>query len=300
MQDDNLRIKLERVLPEYEIIKKLGSGSFGEVYKVRRRVDGLFFAAKIEKSEEDNTLLNESIILSRMQKQDGFTKVIEFLKEKKDSILVMELVGPSIQALFKRCNNKFSISTVCKLAIQMIKLVQKLHHNHIIHRDIKPENFTMGIGKKRNMVHLLDLGLSKFYKDDSGNHLVKKNRRGITGTLRYASLNCHRGHELSRRDDLESLGYTLIYFARGNLPWQNIKTVTNAEKYIKVKNMKEETSLADLCIGLPQVFFTFFDYVRNLNFEEMPAYDMLLGLFETELQKSKASDPLMYGKLMKL
>lgn len=296
MDSHRLLDKLRNLLPDYDIIEKLGNGSFGEVYKVRRKTDGFYFAAKIEKSENDITLLNESNILSKMVNYTGFTRVIDFVREKTNCVMVLDLLGPSLQTLFKKCGNRFSLNTVYKLGIQMIGLIQNLHENLIIHRDIKPDNFMMGTGKKRYYVHLIDFGLGKFYKDDKGNHLIKKKKRGITGTLRYASLNCHKGHELSRRDDLESLGYTLIYFLKGNLPWQNIKCLTNAEKYVKVKSIKENVGLMQLCAGLPKVFFSYFEYIRNLNFQEKPAYGILMDLFKTELKKSSSEDPHMYVK----
>lgn len=92
-----------------------------------------------------------------------------------------------------------------------------------MHRDIKPENFLMGLGKKSHIVHIIDFGLSKRYRDSKTHqHIQYKENKNLTGTARYASVNAHLGIEQARRDDLESIGYVLVYLVNGSLPWQNL------------------------------------------------------------------------------
>jgi len=157
--------------------------------------------------------------------------------------MVMDLLGPSLEDLFQFCKRKLSLKSILMLAQQMLKLIEFLHQNNFIHRDIKPDNFVMGIGKRSSTVYMIDFGLAKKYRDPKTlQHLPYRTLKNLTGTPRYASINTHLGIEQSRRDDLQSLGYVLLYFCRGSLPWQGLPAKNKKQKYQKITEKKSWNS----------------------------------------------------------
>ena len=211
-------------------------------------------------------------------------------------VMISDLLGPSLEDLFNFCGRKFLLKTVLLLADQLIPRVEYLHAKSLVHRDIKPENLLMGTGKLGNVVHLIDFGLAKEYQDPETHiHKAYYDKQELGGTTRYASVNNHLGigtceaicrrhvtncaQAQSRRDDLESLGYIMIYFCRGSLPWQGLKARTKDERNELVKEMKMKTPIEDLCGGLPEAFTKYFKYVQTLKFDDRPNYSYLRKLF---------------------
>ena len=171
---------------------------------------------------------------------------------------------------------------------QMINVLEYIHNKHILHRDIKPDNFVMGLDELSQYVYLLDFGLAKKYRNNKTLvHCPLINRKKLIGTARYASINALKGLEQSRRDDLESVGYVLLYFLRGSLPWQGQKAKNKEERYKKILKKKIEISANDLCKGFPNEFIKYLNYTRNLEYEEQPDYEMLRGLLKSIMKKEK-------------
>ena len=194
--------------------------------------------------------------------------------------MVMDLLGPSLEDLFNFCSRKFSLKTVLLLADQLISRVEYTHSRNFIHRDIKPDNFLMGIGKRGNQVNIIDFGLAKKYRDPKTHlHIPYRENKNLTGTARYTSINTHLGVEQSRRDDLESLGYVLMYFLRGQLPWQGLKAATKKQKYDRIMEKKMTTPTELLCRGFPNEFAIYLNYCRSLRFDDKPDYSYLRKLF---------------------
>ena len=218
-------------------------------------------------------------------KGDGIPIVKSFGYNNNYNILVMELLSNSLEDLFQKQKRHFSLKTTCMLGIQMIDRIEWVHNKLIIHRDIKPDNFVMGRNDKSHIVYILDFGLSKKYWSTKNNcHIKFSQNKKLTGTARYASINALKGCEQSRRDDLEAIGYVLMYFLRGSLPWQGLKVDRKEDRYKKIYEKKKATSPEELCSGFPPELAEYVRYTRNLEFEQNPDYNYLRGLFRKILE----------------
>jgi len=210
----------------------------------------------------------------------GFCSVYHFGTQDNYNVMVMDLLGPSLEDLFNKCNRRFSLKTVLQIADQMLERVDTLHSRHLIHRDIKPANFVIGVAENAANIYCVDFGLSKRYRHPKNlHHIPHRDGRSLTGTPRYASINNHLGIEQSRRDDLESIGYVLIYFLKGTLPWQGLKAKNAQKKYRLILEKKQQVSIAQLCQGCPSQFAEFLAYTRSLKFDAKPDIPYLRKLF---------------------
>lgn len=270
-----------RVANKFRLGRKIGSGSFGEIYLGTNIQTNEEVAIKLENVKTKHPQLQyEAKLYKILQGGTGIPNLRWFGVEGDYNVLVIDLLGPSLEDLFNFCSRKLSLKTVLMLADQMINRVEFVHSKSFLHRDIKPDNFLMGLGRRANQVYIIDFGLAKRYRDTATHqHIPYRENKNLTGTARYASMNTHLGIEQSRRDDLESLGYVLMYFLRGSLPWQGLKAGTKKQKYEKISEKKVSTSIEALCRGYPTEFASYFHYCRSLRFDDKPDYAYLKRLF---------------------
>ncbi|XP_053435942.1 casein kinase I-like isoform X2 [Nycticebus coucang] len=270
------------VAGKYKLVRKMGSGSFGDVFHAINITNGEEVAIKLESQKAKYPLLlYESKLYKVLQGGIGIPHIWWYGQDGDHNILVMDLLGPSLEDLFNFCSRRFTMKTVLMLADQMISRLEYVHSKNFIHRDIKPANFLMGPRLQCNRcLYLIDFGLAKRYRDNNtGQHIQYREDKNLTGTARYASINAHIGIEQSRRDDMESLGYVLMYFNRTSLPWQGLKAATKKQQYEKISEMKMSTPVDTLCKGFPEEFALYLKYCRSLCFEETPDYMYLRQLF---------------------
>ena len=272
---------------KYTLIKKLGEGSFGAIYSAKSQHN--WYAIKLEnKNRGQNLLENEAYIMSYLHgKRIPFIKSFGYSGDY--NVLVMELMGKSLEEIFENLPiKKMTVNCVAKLGIQMIDILEYIHNKHIIHRDIKPDNFVMGKGEKSKYLYLLDFGLAKKYRSSTTlKHYPMNKKKKLTGTARYASINALNGLTQSRRDDLEAVGYVLLYFLRGKLPWQGLHVKKKEDRYHRIMEIKMETAPSQLCQGFPKEYEIYVDYTRNLEYEQDPDYKFLKNLFNNILKEDK-------------
>ena len=280
--------------------KKIGSGSFGQIYQCLNKKSNEILACKIESINElKPQLYHESKIMFLLKNCTGFPTCYDFILTGQDKILIMDYLGPNLDTIMKKLPSndnikKFSIKTSLMIMIQCIERLKTLHEKGIIHRDIKPENFVIGPKNKERLIYLIDFGLSKKISNDKKIPSVKVDRN-IIGTMRYISMNTHQGYEQGKRDDLESLFYIIIYFIKGELSWQNIKCKTRAEKYSKIYEIKKKvTDNKELVEGLPIEMEKILEYILELNFFEKPNYLMINKTIEIILDKLNLSNDLQF------
>ena len=266
----------------------LGKGSFGRIYAGYNKTTGEEVAIKMEDiNAAQPQLIAEYKIYKYLQNGFGIPKVYECSKSKKNIIVIMELLGESLEKKLNKCNRKFSLLTVLMIGEQLVTRLEFIHSKNYLHRDIKPDNFLVGRGHKNNIIYAIDFGLAKKYKDPkTGLHIPYRDGKNLTGTARYASTNTHLGMEQSRRDDIEALGYMLLYFLKGTLPWQGMVLKDPKRKYDKIKQLKYDIKLDVLCEGQPVELAKFIQYARDMKFEDKPDYNYLRGLLRKAAEKN--------------
>jgi casein kinase 1 len=282
------------VAVHYRVGKKIGEGSFGVIFEGTNLLNSQTVAIKFEPRKAEAPQLRDECRSYRILAGcTGIPQIYHFGQEGLHNILVIDLLGPSLEDLFDMCGRKFSIKTVCMAARQMLTRVQTIHEKNLIYRDIKPDNFLIGRPgtKGANTIHVVDFGMAKQYRDPkTKQHIPYRERKSLSGTARYMSINTHLGREQSRRDDLEALGHVFMYFLRGSLPWQGLKAATNKQKYEKIGEKKQTTPIKELAEGFPEEFGIYLNYVRKLGFEETPDYDFLRELFAKVMKNNNDID----------
>ena len=277
-----------QLLGRYQWEARLGSGSFGEVYRCLDTETNTLIAVKVEKKKGKSAqLLTEVDVLKLMSPFHGFPRLLFYHEDEDQRYLGMTLLGDSLEDQFRRRRSLFTFKHVLRVGMDLVARLRDLHAVGYISRDVKSENIM-----EDNF--LIDFGLAKLYRDPkSHKHIPVKVKNTLTGTARYASLNAHRGLELSRRDDLESLGYVLLYLLRGTLPWQGLRTdADNTDKYQMIFDVKRKVDVNFICRDLPEEISFLILYARALDFDEEPDYAMLIEKFRLAWERQPVLDLL--------
>ena len=266
---------------KYHLRRRVGAGSFGEVFLGENVQDHETVAIKMEKvKSRAPQLLYESKLYLLFAGGICVPRLHWFGTESNYNVMVIDYLGKSLEDLFQMCHQRFTLKTVLMIADQCIAALQYIHHKSFIHRDVKPDNFLVGSGERSNQIFIIDFGLSKKYRDPKTlEHMKYATGKSLTGTARYASVNALRGFEQSRRDDLESLAYCLIYFLRGSLPWMGLDAKDRKQKYERIRDVKSSTSVEELCRGLPVEFADFLTKIKALDFQQEPDYAAYREIF---------------------
>lgn len=252
---------------KYKIINKLTEGSFGIICKAENiRTNELVIIKFESKYSDSKTLKNEAKIYQYLGKQNGFPHLKWFGTEQNYTYLVIDLLGVSLTKMIHTYNS-FSLKTVLILSIQIIKRIQVLHDKYLLHRDIKPDNLLFGLEPQTNKLFLIDFGLAKRY-NYNGIHIPEKKINKLIGSPNFVSLNIHNNIEPSRRDDIESYIYIIIYMLYGYLDWFG----KNGEELIYLK--QQLTNKLDLPPFIKNLLY----YIRNVQFDEIPDYNYLINL----------------------
>jgi len=270
----------EKIANKYEIHEKLGEGSFGVVYKVLD-AQGMEYAAKLESVDDiKKHLYREHLIYNTLKNNRNFPKKYFYGYYGDYRVMVMEKLGDSLKVKMKGFHH-FDINTVANIAVQILYRLQDLHNKGWLHQDIKPENILVDNFKQQKL-YLIDYGTSgSWWNNETLQHVECKSSRKIIGTARYSCIANHQGLVQSRKDDLESFGYVLLYFALGRLPWQGIRANNFREKWGRIKKIKLKIDIYELCNknNLNDSFILYFKYLEKLKFEQVPDYSYLRIIF---------------------
>ncbi|KAI0055462.1 CK1/CK1/CK1-D protein kinase [Artomyces pyxidatus] len=279
----------KRIGGRFRLKKKIGVGSYGEVYEAVDIITTADVAVKLEPINLKRSSLEDEItVYKNLASVPGIPRARWFGAEDGYDTLVMDLLGPSLESTFLSCGRSFGQKKVFRLADQMLAHVEQVHNRDYIHRDLKPSNFLFGRGQQGQQIFLIDFGLATRYRNArTDSHIPYRDGRPLIGTARWASIRVHLGIEQSRRDDLESLAYIFIYLLRGNLPWQALVDDDD------ILRRKQLLSPEILCKDLPYELSLFLSYVRGLPFEEKPDYAYLHHLLHSACEHQDPTTPIV-------
>ncbi|XP_078430883.1 casein kinase 1-like protein HD16 isoform X2 [Wolffia australiana] len=298
--------------PVYKVERKLGKGGFGQVF-VGRRVSGgsdcpgpdaVEVALKFEHQSSKGCNYGapyEWQVYNTLNGCYGLPLVHYKGRQGDYYILAMDILGPSLWDVWNSVGQAMSPDMAACIAVEAISILEKLHLKGFIHGDVKPENFLLGQpgSPDEKKLFLIDLGLASKWRDSSsGQHVEYDQRPDIfRGTVRYASVHAHLGRTGSRRDDLESLAYTLIFLIRGRLPWQGFQ---GENKSYLVCRKKMAIAPDTLCGYCPAPFRNFLEMVTNMKFDEEPNYLKLISLFDSLIEPCTPQRPIRIDGALKI
>ena len=281
MSIEKLKALIGTDINKYTITRYISSGSFGDVFEARNKKTNELVALKIpvktEERDGQQSLLDEARVYKQIANPVCGVANLKVTTCKDKKIIVMDLLGASLESLLSK-HKRFGLKSVIILAINMIDVIKYIQNCGYIHRDLKPDNFAIGYDDPKK-IYCIDFGLAKKYIKRSGQHVEPSKNKRFCGTARYAPIAAHECHEQGRKDDLESLGYILVYLYKGKLPWQNIRNKHKKEKYRLIGEKKKSTSEEELCKNMPKEFSVFLKYIRNMDFDEKPHYSALKKMF---------------------
>ena len=263
------------VANKYRLTKKIGEGSFGKIYSATYKNPknegeerlSKEFAIKIMTSEYVPYLINEISIYEKINGIKNVPSLYDTGKEGQYNYIVMDLLEQSLEDVRLSYGEQMSLKVVIHLSLQMVKIIEEIHEKGIIHRDLKPANFLLKTNEKNiSEIYLIDFGLAKSFLDEKQRHYSLKTNEDIVGTRRYMSINTHQGLTSSRRDDIESFGYIMMFLYHGILPWQNQKSMKD------VVTIKQEIKWSTETIS---EFMLIIMYARNLGFTDKPNYSYI-------------------------
>ena len=293
------KLNKKLVFNKYRVKKLIATTPFGWIYEGVNEKSNEPIAMKFENiGGKYNLLESEAYYLFNL-KGFGIPKIITYGKTGYFNCLIEELLGLTLEKVWnlKKIKLNYKLKYICMLALQIIDRLEYIHSKNIIHRDIKTNNLVIGRNDPE-IIYLIDFGLARKYKSSrTGKHIKFNNLKKSIGNLRYISINGNRGYEQSRRDDLESLGYMLIYLSKNSLPWVNpeiLKIKNKIKKYEITLKLKQSIKPEKLCAGLPIEFIKYINYCRNLEFEQDPNYNYLRNLFTTILTRNKQKNDLNF------
>uniref|UniRef100_A0A803KLY0 non-specific serine/threonine protein kinase n=1 Tax=Chenopodium quinoa TaxID=63459 RepID=A0A803KLY0_CHEQI len=276
--------------PLYKVERKLGKGGFGQVFVGRRvneratGVGALEVALKFEHKNSKGCNYGppyEWQVYNTLGGSHGVPKVHYKGRQGEYYVMVMDMLGPSLWDVWNSSGQTMSVEMVACIAVESLSILEKMHTKGYVHGDVKPENFLLGqpSTSQEKKLFLVDLGLATKWRDTSSGQHVEYDQRPdmFRGTVRYASVHAHLGRTASRRDDLESLAYTLIFLLKGRLPWQGYQ---GDNKSFLVCKKKMGTSPEVLCCFCPTPLKHFVEIVVNMKFDEEPNYSKLISLFD--------------------
>ncbi|KAN0113670.1 Protein kinase-like domain containing protein [Russula decolorans] len=267
-----------RVGGRYQVGKLLGAGTFGTVYLGRDIKKGRDVAVKLEAAQEWGSKLEHEYHVYRATSGiRGIPKMLWYGVEGRYNVMVLSRLGCTFEEMAQL--GVLDANAVFTYAKQMLSVLKSLHDHHYVHLDVKPDNFMIGTSDRSSRVFLIDFGLTRLFRNPATRkHITQFKGLDITGTVRYSSINSHLGLTQSRRDDLESLAYAIVYLVKGWLPWQGIAVHPGQVHHDEVLKLKQVTTAKTLCKGLPQPFIEFIQHIRSLGFEDKPDYRYLHSL----------------------
>ncbi|CAD8081940.1 unnamed protein product [Paramecium primaurelia] len=279
---------------QYKLLKRIGGGRFGEIFCCVETETNLKYAIKLElRKAKHQQLLLEAKIYEELQCEEqfiqpGIPKMISYGEDGDFNFIILDLLGYSLDNLFNQCNKKFSLKTVLVIADQMLQILEFIHSRGFLHLNLKPSDIMIGCLENAHKIYLIDFGLAlKYFEVQQQNKFNEQQPsfEKLRRTSIFSSVDSHFGKVQGRRDDLESLGYIMIYFLRGSLPWQSTYNAQLNHEQDKMVYLKSSMTIETLCNDLPEEFQEYFNQIKKINFNEKLGYRLLRQLLQGLFQK---------------